>query len=326
MSRSLALSLIALAACGLAQEAAFKAGVSIVEVDAQVVDRAGVIEGLQQRDFVIKDNRSPVPLRYCVLEETPLDLVLLFELSKAMAPKLAQLRLASEMALAEIHDRDRVGVLSFDQDVRVEQSLTSDLKEVKRRLRIGLANARFGKSPFVLPAVEKAGRYLSAQPEPHGRRAVLIFTGDAGFGLENQNHLAVAKDLWEADTFLSAMVIPNTLTRITSDDNPFHFHALLMLGFNLWDSVDDIAEQTGGEVVYAEAVGPIHQTENPYSTLRLVIRRMRRRYKLYYDMPPGKPGQSRRIDIALSPAAQTLHPDARIIGRRGYVIPRQATQ
>jgi hypothetical protein len=236
-----------------------------------------------------------------------------------MAPKLADMRAASEMALAEIRAEDRVAVMSFDQSVNLEQSLTGDLNRVKQRIRIGLAYAAFGKRPSVLDPLVKAAQYVAEPPAPNRRKAVLIFTGDASYGLKNQNDAAVSKDLWAADILLSATVIPNSLTRLTSDDNPYPICGLMALGFNLWDCIYDIAANTGGEVVYADNAGPMRHTPNPKAALRQVVRRMRKRYKLYYDMPPGKPGQARHIVIGLSPAAQALHPDARIAGRKGYV-------
>jgi hypothetical protein len=91
MSRDPVLAL-ALATCLAAQDPSFKAGISIVEIDAQVFDKNGIIDGLTQVDFAVQDNRQPVTLRYCVEEETPLDLVLLLELSKMMAPNRMKLR------------------------------------------------------------------------------------------------------------------------------------------------------------------------------------------------------------------------------------------
>ncbi len=56
-----------------------EADVSLVEVDAQVIGKTGAIDGLQARDFIVRDNRRPMPIRYCFQEETPLDIFLLFE-------------------------------------------------------------------------------------------------------------------------------------------------------------------------------------------------------------------------------------------------------
>jgi len=279
----------------------------------------------------VQDNRHPVTLRYGQQDESLLDVVFLFEISKLMASKVLQVRIASEMAMAELREGDRVAVMSFKEKARVELPLTSDLKAAKLRIRNGLADAAFGGSAYILPAAAAAAKYLSTLPEPHGRRVVLIFTGDAGSGFKDQNHIGVAQDLWEADASLSAMVIPNVLTRITHDNNPAHFAALgglgYSFGFSMFDFIDDVVEQTGGEVVYSANAGAIRKGDNPYAadpntSLRQVMRQMRRRYRLYYDMPPGKPGQRRQIQIQLSPHAQALHPDARIIGRKGYVMPK----
>jgi VWFA-related protein len=306
--------ILLLAALAFAQAPAFRADISLVEIDAVVIGRNGVIEGLGRNDFVVRDNRKPVTLRYVSQENTPLDIVLMFETSKLMGKKLSQLTIASEMAMAEFHDGDRVAVMSFNEDVRVELPFTNDLKEAKRRIRLGLPDAAFGMNPFVLAAADEAEKYLAAQPEPHQRRVVLMFTGDAGFGMKKENHMAVAKALWNDDAFLSAIVIPNGLTRVTHDDNPMHFHSLLQLsytvGFSLFDFVDDVAEQTGGEVVY------------PGTPLRPMIDRMRKRYKLYYDRPAGKPGERRQVSVDLSAAAGALHPDARIVARKGYLSPK----
>src|SRR5215469_5645571 len=218
MGRSLILAL-ALASSVAAQ---FKTGISIVEIDAQVFDKSGIIDGLKQDDFVVTDDRQRVSLRYCVQEETPLDLVFLFELSRMMAPNRMKLRGAAEAAIAAMREGDRAGVLSFNQGLQIELPLTRDLKEAKRRVRTGLAYAAFAGKPFVLSAVADAAKYMAAENEPHGRRAVLMFGANAGQDLLEQSHMGVAQTLWNADAILSGVVIPTSWTRFLNDDNPYH--------------------------------------------------------------------------------------------------------
>jgi VWFA-related protein len=311
---------ILLATCTAAQQPSFKAGISMVEVDAQVIGPGGVIEGLTLADFVVKENRQPVALRECVQEETPLDLVLLFDLSKIMESKRSEMILAAELAISQLREGDRVAVMSFNQRASIEQAITGDLTEMKRRLRIGLDQAVFSGKSFVLPAAEQSADYLAGLPEPHQRRVVLMFTGDAGWGLE-QNHSAAAGHFWQAEAVLSAVVIPNPLTRLTHVDNPDQL-TWLMQHFNLFDVVDDVAERSGGEVIYLGNAGPIVRNATPVAALRQMIEHLRKRYKLYYDRPPGKAGQRRQIEIELSDAARLRHPGARIIGRKGYIMPR----
>lgn len=99
------------------------------------------------------------------------------------------------------------------------------------------------------------------------------------------------------------------------------------LNISMSDFVEDAAKDTGGDVVFTGAMPPkIRATPHPNAELRLVIQRMRRHYRMYYDRPPGKAGQHRRIDIELSPSARAAHPGARIIARKGYVIPESGSQ
>lgn len=310
-----------------AQEPAFKANVSLVEIDAEVIGNGDVIEGLQVGDFVVKDDREPVAIRYCLPERASLDLVLIFDLSKVMVPQRAQLTAASEAAMAELRDGDRVALMSFDERPQVELPLTSDLVEVRRRTRTGLAEATFGTGfPSVLSAATAAAIYLSGQPDSDQRRAVLMFTADIGSG-KQESHLAAAKTFWNNNTLLSAMVIPSVLSLFTHDDNPAHFGLIQSLGhmmkFSPFDSIDEVAALTGGEVVYSESTGYAPGDLTPNATLRKVMERMRRRYKLYYDRPAGKPGQTRQVEVGLSPTTETLHPNARVVARKGYVIPKQ---
>jgi VWFA-related protein len=317
-SRATALWIL-VAVCATAEQPSFKAGISMVEVDTQVIGPGGVIEGLTLADFVVKENRQPMAIRECVQEETPLDVVMLFDLSKIMESKRSEMILAAELAMTQLRAGDRVAVMSFNQRATVEQALTGDLSEMKRRLRLGLDQAVFSGKPFVLPAAEQSADYLAGLPEPHQRRVVLMFTGDAGWGLE-QNHSAAAGHFWQAEAVLSAVVIPNPLTRFTHVDNPDQMW-WLMQHFNLFDMVDDVAERSGGEVIYLGNAGPIVRNATPVAALRQMIENLRKRYKLYYDRPPGKAGQRRQIEIELSDSARLGHPDARIIGRKGYIMP-----
>jgi VWFA-related protein len=316
----------------LAQAPNFNTRVSIVEVDAQVIGRNGTIEGLELADFAVTDNRQPVRLRYCSLDETSLDIVLLFEVSRFMKPKLTQIRTAAEMAMSELREGDQVAVMTFSKTPRLELALTGDLKAVKPKIRSGLADATFGKEPSILVAADAAAKYLSTIPGSQGRRAVLIFTRDVGAGFNGDNGVTkprglvdattVSKHFWDAETALSAMVIPNSAARFLHFD-PIDTAKLRAL-INFDDFIEDVVEQTGGEVVFAGNMPRIPATPNPNAAFRQVVQRMRKRYRLYYDLPAGRPGQHRRVDVELSPGALVLYPDARMIARKGYTIPAHA--
>jgi len=89
-----------------------------------------------------------------------------------------------------------------------------------------------------------------------------------------------------------------------------------------YDFIDDVAAQTGGEMIYTKSVGLVKQTPEPYVSLQHALDHMRRRYRLYYDVPQARPGQRRRVQIELSPAARRLHPAAQVIAQKGYAVPK----
>src|SRR5579863_4739296 len=196
MSRAIVL-LTLLAGSLAAQETTFRSGISIVEIDASVFNQAGIVKGLSKDDFIVTDQGRTVSLRYSAQEESSLDLVMLFELSQMMGAKRLELRGAAESAVAALREGDRVGILTFRETVQVELPLTADLRTAKQRVRTGLAYATFAGKPFVLSAVAQTGKYLASTSRPQGRRAILVFSANAGFTLPDPSHIGVASGLWD---------------------------------------------------------------------------------------------------------------------------------
>src|SRR5689334_12096544 len=62
----------------------FKAGVSLVKVDAEVTDGTKLLGGFQKDDFRILDNETEQSILYFSQGEEPLDIILLFDLSGSM--------------------------------------------------------------------------------------------------------------------------------------------------------------------------------------------------------------------------------------------------
>jgi hypothetical protein len=265
-------------------------------------------------------------LRYCSQDYTSLDIVLVFELSRFMSHQLAQMRATAEIVLSELREGDRVAVMSFNKTSRIELPLTGGLKAVKPQIRLGLLNAAFENDPAILAAADASAKYFSGQKNG-GHRVVLMFTGDVALRTPDVDSEMATKDLWDANAALIAMVIPNAAARFLRFDGMDIIQLKKFLNISMSDFVEDVARDTGGAVVFTGDMPPkIRATPHANAELRLLIQRMRRQYRLYYDRPPGKAGQHRRVDIDLSPKTRSAHPEARIIARKGYVIPKDGSQ
>src|ERR1700683_3759946 len=70
----------------------FRSDVSLVRIDAQVVDRDNrAITGLGPRDFFLREQGTPQPIRSVDAENLPLDLVLLLDVSASMRPHVERI-------------------------------------------------------------------------------------------------------------------------------------------------------------------------------------------------------------------------------------------
>lgn len=287
----------ALAAAG--QDPVFRTDVSLVKVDAEVAGKNGIVDGLQKQDFVVLDNGQPQALRYCSQEEQRLDVILLFDISSSMGPSIRKVADSARLAMSELRRGDRVAIMSFNTGVWLEAPFNDDLDAVANRLLEGIRNTHFGGGTYILDGVDEAAKYFQRQPGTERRRAVLAITDDEGYGFKSQR--SVTRDLWDADAILCGLIV--------ASPSIFQIAGPHLTGGD--DYIEDVAAQTGGDVVRANPPGP---------AFREMLLRMRKRYSLYYAMPPGKPGQVRRVTVELSPAAKRLHPDATVLTRKGYVI------
>jgi VWFA-related protein len=301
--RSIGLSLLAAALC-FAQDPVFRTGVSLVRVDTQVASGGEIVEGLQKQDFVIEDNGRPQPVLYSSQEEQALDLMLLLDISSSMQPVVRRVAASAHAALAELRPGDRVAVGDFNTRSWLMAGFNSNLLEVEQTLD-RVVDLRFGGGTHILSAIYDAAGYFLRQPDAGAaprRRAILLLSDD--FGQYSMREKTVVDRMWAADIVLCGLIVrspnePITISLPGAED---------MVG---------VAQKTGGEIVNtSEATKPTGEA------FREMLRRIRRRYSLYYQMPAGRPGSTRRVTVTLSASARSRHPKAEILARKGYVIPK----
>ncbi len=281
----------------------FKAEVALVKVDAEVTDGTRLLGGFQKDDFHILDNGTERPIIYFSQGEEPLDLILLFDLSGSMIPKLKKLSESAHTALAELRKGDRVSVMVFGSGSRVVLPFTEDLSAVELAIN-SITTMRMGGTR-ILVAINNAAALFMKERRTQRRRAVIMVTDNHG-QISGRKSTAV-HNLWEADAVLSGLQV-----RFPGET------ALLVAGrgtlggwlFNS-ESMSGVVEKTGGEVLRGDAGTQFAE----------LMHRLRLRYSLYYVMPQGEPGEERSIRVTLVGEAQTRNPNARVRARTGYRIP-----
>ena len=296
------------AAMAAAQPASvFRAGVSIVHVDAEVIEAAGrILTGFSKEDFRVFDQGMPQQLVHFSLEEQPLDLILLFDISGSMRPVVEQVAGAARRGLRELRPGDRVSVMVFNARSRVVLPFSEDLDSVERSIQQDVLGLRFGGGTLIQQAADDAANRFLGESHSLRRRAVLIVTDNVG--LRTRRQQSVVRDFWEADALLSGLIIRGGFLHETRPImNVLAPETLLMRA-----GMKGIAEQTGGDTI---------NSSNGGSAFQEMMQRIRSRYSLDYIMPPGKPGVTRTIHVELSQEAQRRFPKAKVRARRGYRAP-----
>jgi VWFA-related protein len=309
MLRSLSLAVVSLTAIAVAQDRpAFRAGVSQVHVDAEVLTKEGrIITGLSNSDFKVFDEGKEQSLVAFAAEEESLDLILLFDISGSMRSVVDKVARASSQSFRELRPGDRVSVMTFNTSTRIVAYFTDDLDSIQGNIQ-DVVKLRFGGGTYIQQAVDDAANYFREDRPTHRRRAILIITDN--LGRRTRKEMSVVHNLWEADAPLSGLIIRNPGNRvrltIVAVMAPY---MLATVG-----GMDRMADQTGGDTI---------RTDDPSSAFPEMMRRIRSRYSLYYTAPEGELGSFRTIRVELTADAQKRFPGAHVRARRGYRLTRR---
>lgn len=302
------LSLAALVSLAFAQDrSVFQSGVSLVHVDAEVTDGLRLLTGFHKEDFRVLDNGAPQTILYLTQEETPLDLILLFDISGSMNPKLELIGRSAHAALRQLSQGDRVAVMVFNTRTTMVSRFTDDMDAVEQTINERVLGKAEGGT-HILHAVSDAAALFMKERRTERRRAVLIMTDNHGQPSGHRN--TTVRDLWEADALLCGLELRSSgetaMLGVRSVISP-------TAAFMNMENMTSVIEETGGDLI---------KGRDPGADFEDMIRRLRLRYMLVYAQPAGKPGQQRKIKIELSDDAKKKNPQARVRARDGYYLPK----
>jgi hypothetical protein len=259
----------------------FRSGVSLVRVDAAVQDAAGqLITDLKKDDFRVTDEGVSQTIVNFSFEEEPLDLILLFDVANSMKGKVLEILRAVELGFHELHRGDRVCVMDFGGFSEEIAPFSANLESINEAIVLKMPKMRFGGDWKPEKAADDAALRFRGEPVTQRRRAVLLITDK--IGARSAGDTAAIHDLWASDAVLSALVL--------NGGQP---------------ATDAIVDKTGGATIVAGPPGPAFQDS---------VRRLHRRYTLYYALPAATPGTERSIHV------ECLRPNTKVIARTGYIV------
>jgi VWFA-related protein len=272
-------------------------------VDAQVIEGYHLVTDLTKDDFVLYDQNQPQKILYFGRESEPLSLLLLLDVSGSMTRYLEQVGDVARRALGFLRRGDRVAVMAFSRKTKVLGEFTDDLDAVTRTIQKSAEpDPSMGAGTAINDALLDAAHYIDQNAGPRGRRSILILTDNLGLNYKSPDP-PVVEELYSADAVLNAMVVGRG--ERPEPARPGHY---TNPDFTPPD-VFRMSEETGGEAIRANKAG---------TAFAEMIERIRTRYSLQYNMPPGASGY-RKLRVELTPAAKQRYPNAEIRARKGYV-------
>jgi VWFA-related protein len=338
--------LIAAFAAPADDDVVFRSDVSLVRVEAQVVDSGNrAITHLNVEDFVLREDGKVVPIRNFASENMPVDVLFLLDVSGSMRPHVQRIADASGQALTVLGKDDRMGIMVFDRYTRVRLDFNSSRQEVRRGFDKLLREERFNGGTDITRAMLDAADYIRREGRRDARRAIVILTDDQTE--LNRDDQGVGRALARADAVMCALIAPDAGQyggypggggggqrrgtwgsggggigggipgvifgpRGGGGGGPYGGRrgGGGMGGHTQSAGTSEIARDSGGDSM----------SVNDASALEETLSRLRQRYTLYFNLPDGvKPGEERNIEVALTASAQRRHGDAEVRYRRVFM-------
>jgi len=311
----------------------FRSDVSLVRIDAQVVDSGNrSITHLHASDFILREDGKVVPIRNFASENMPVDVLFLLDVSASMRPHVQRIADASGQALTQLGKDDRMGIMVFDRYTRVRLPLNDSPQEVQREFDRLLRQERFNGGTDITRAMLDAADYIRREGRRDARRAIVILTDDQTEF--NRDDAGVGRALARADAVMCALIAPDA----GQYGQPGGGRPGGLGGGGLGGGLGGIifgrggggnrypgggsgSTTSAGTAEIARDSGGDSMSVNDASALEDTLARLRQRYTLYFNLPEGvQPGQDRNIVVDLTPEARHRYADAEIRYRRTSML------
>ena len=169
-----------------------KIDTNLVTVPVIASSRTGsYIADLKKEEFKVSEDGVVQQVAFFATVNAPFYVVLMIDTSASTEEKLGQIQQAAMAFVEQLGPKDKVKVISFDNDVRDLNDFTSD-KEI---LRGAIKQTRSGTGTRLYDAVQLS---LNALRPINQRRAIVLFTDGVDFHSDSATFEATIRDLDES--------------------------------------------------------------------------------------------------------------------------------
>jgi Ca-activated chloride channel homolog len=286
-------------------------GTTLVQVPVTVRESGGrYVSDLKESEFTILEDGVKQSIAFFGSVEEPFSVALLLDSSGSTSAQLEIIKSAALAFIDTLRPRDRAMVISFDDSVKIQCELTSDVQKLKQ--------AVMAISPGEYTQVYEAV-YTAVWEKLHdveGRKAVIVFTD----GIDTASSEIDDEDTYDAIIDSEDILVypirystradverrlerkgqspgPTTKTRLDLD------HTYRQAD----EYLDQLARMSGGVLERADALGDLK------AAFGRIAEELRHQYLLgYYPIKKDRSPQTRKISIQVS------RPGAKVRARPEY--------
>jgi hypothetical protein len=160
----------------LQDQPTFRTAVTLVRVDAEVLQDGRIVQGLGKESFVVTDTGKPQRILYFGHQDESLDVVLLFDLSAETRFAIQRIAEAAHTVLGGLREGDRLAVMtsghtSENCKARMVADLSGEFATAERRIRDEIIpKSPESSSCQLLSSIRGATQQLLGQPRAERRR------------------------------------------------------------------------------------------------------------------------------------------------------------
>ena len=279
---------------------------ALVNLNVSVTTRSGLaISSLKKEDFAVAENGERQQIEFFAPQTAPFNLVLVLDLSGSIKDKIEVVKAAAVKFLDVLGPQDKVGVVTFTEDIRVISQLTNNRDELRRRIK-AIEPTNGGTSFYEAMWFSMLDTLRGTKGQ---RNAIVVMTDGVDSSLDRYNPLQsrvsfeqLARRLEESDVLVFPIYLDTEYEEVFERGNSTSEAYALSRG-----QLERLAEVSGGQIFKAEKVGDL---SGVYKQVAAAIRTV---YSVgYYPTNAEHDGTFRRVKVIVNRG------DAAVRTRRGY--------
>jgi Ca-activated chloride channel homolog len=285
------------------QGGTIRVGVNLVLLDATVKNNTGqIMNNLKKEDFEVREDGVAQKIDVFGVDQLPLQVALVLDLSDSIGPFLNPLREAAETTLGAMKPDDEVSLFTFATDAQMVVPFTKDKDQIAKAISTFKARG----ATNINDGIFDAAQYFLGLPSG-SRRVIVLISDDVGTSAGGQGTKDIVTETTAANATLYNLRIPGDnplMTRIQSMNTP-----------GIVD-IKKVMAQTGGEMF------DVPNVKDLGAQFGALFSRIRTRYTLgYYTQATGTMGKPHKLDVRLVPSFGTKGKSYILLSRTSFFVP-----